>query len=258
MADGAVEFTVSRDIGTITLHRPDKFNALDVNMLEQLAACVESAEAADDVRVVLLCGAGKGFCAGGDIEAWSRLSPADFQIKWIRFGARVFDRLAGLRQPVIAVLHGHALGGGLELAAAADFRVAEPHIKLGFPEAGIGVVPGWSGTQRAVRRFGGQAVRRMALGGEILSAEDALNLGVIDRLAPPGNALAVATEWAGDIAKRAPLASEAVKMLIGVAENEDAGTMAETLASGCLSATGDFKEGANAYAQKRDPQFNRS
>ncbi|MHA1545909.1 MAG: enoyl-CoA hydratase/isomerase family protein, partial [Alphaproteobacteria bacterium] len=257
MADGTVEFTQSGTIGTITLCRPDKFNALNVPMLERLENCIEAAEAAD-VRVVLVCGQGKGFCAGGDIDAWSKLGPADFQMKWIRLGHRVFDRLAQVRQPVIAVMQGHALGGGLELAAAADFRVAEPHVKLGFPEAGIGVVPGWSGTQRAVRRFGAQAVRRMALGGEILLAGEALALGVIDKVAPPGEALAVATSWASEIAKRGPLASETVKMMIAVAEGEDPGAMVETLASGFVASTGDFKEGTVAFAQKNDPRFSRS
>ena len=105
----------------------------------------------------------------------------------MRYGHRVFDRLARLRQPTIAVLSGHALGGGLELAAACDFRVAEAQVKLGFPETSIGVVPGWSGTQRAVRRFGAQAVRRMALGGEILLAAEALALGIVDRVVETGN-----------------------------------------------------------------------
>ena len=139
-------------------------------MLRALETALDAAEDADGVRAVLLCGEGKGFCAGGDVEAWSAMSAADFQVKWVRYGHRVFDRLARLRQPTIAVLSGHALGGGLELAAACDFRVAETQVKLGFPETSIGVVPGWSGTQRAVRRFGAQTVRRMALGGEILLA----------------------------------------------------------------------------------------
>src|SRR5262249_59821912 len=118
-------------------------------------------------RVVLLTGEGKGFCAGGDVEAWSAMSAAEFQVAWVRYGHRVFDRLARLRQPTIAVISGHALGGGLELAAARDFRVAEAHGKLGFPEASLGIVPGWSGTQRPVRRFGAQTVRPLGLGGEV-------------------------------------------------------------------------------------------
>src|SRR5690606_40823376 len=148
---------------------------------------------ADEVRVVLLAGEGKGFCAGGDVEAWSALSAADFQHRWVRYGHRVFDRLARLRQPTIAVLSGHALGGGLELAAACDFRVAERQVKLGLPETSIGVVPGWSATQRAVRRFGAQAVRRMALGGEIFTAPEALPLGIAGRVVETGQARAATT-----------------------------------------------------------------
>jgi enoyl-CoA hydratase len=157
-----VTFQAEGAIGIVTLRRPEKFNALDIPMLRALEKALDEAEAAESVRVVLLCGEGKGFCAGGDVDAWAAMSAADFQVQWVRYGHRVFDRLARLRQPTIAVLSGHALGGGLELAAACDFRVAETQAKLGFPETSIGVVPGWSGTQRAVRRFGAQAVRRMA------------------------------------------------------------------------------------------------
>ena len=118
MADRLVTFEQDGVIGIVTLRRPEKFNALDIPMLRALEAALDAAEDADGVRVVLVCGEGKGFCAGGDVEAWSALSAADFQVKWVRYGHRVFDRLARLRQPTIAVLSGHALGGGLELAAA--------------------------------------------------------------------------------------------------------------------------------------------
>ena len=211
MAERLVTFEQDGAVGTITLRRPEKFNALDIPMLLALAVALDEAEAADAVRVVLVAAEGKGFCAGGDVEAWSQLSAADFQVKWVRLGHRVFDRLARLRQPTIAVLSGHALGGGLELAAAADFRVAERHIKLGFPENSLGVVPGWSGTQRAVRRFGAQAVRRMAIGGEVLLADQALALGVVDRVVDTGSSLAEATAWAKIIAERAPLARKPPK-----------------------------------------------
>lgn len=252
-----VGFAADGAVGTITLNRPEKFNALDIPMLDALAACLEQAEAADNVRVVLLRGEGKGFCAGGDIEAWAKMSAADFQIKWIRHGHRVFDRLARLRQPTIAVLSGHALGGGLELAAACDFRVAEQHIKIGLPETSLGVIPGWSGTQRAVRRFGAQIVRRLSLGGEMLTAAQALELGVVDRVVDTGAALTEATEWAGRIATRAPLATEAAKMLINIAEGEETSHGAEALASGFVAMTADLREGAAAFSGKRAALFER-
>jgi enoyl-CoA hydratase/carnithine racemase len=222
-----------------------------------LGAAFDAAEAAEDVRAVLLCGEGKGFCAGGDVDAWAALSAADFQIKWVRHGHRVFDRIARLRQPVIAVLSGHALGGGLELAACADFRVAEAHIKIGLPETSIGVVPGWSGTQRAVRRFGAQTVRRMALGGEVFLADEAHKLGMVDKLVPTGTALDEAKAWATRIAARGPLASEAAKMMISIAEGEESSHAAEALASGFIALTGDLKAGVAAFREKRPANFGR-
>ena len=231
MAD-LVTFEPDGAIGVVTLRRPEKFNALDIPMLRALEAALDAAEDAQGVRVVLLCGEGKGFCAGGDVEAWSAMSAADFQVKWVRYGHRVFDRLARLRQPTIAVLSGHALGGGLELAAACDLRVAETQVKLGFPETSIGVVPGWSGTQRAVRRFGAQTVRRMALGGEIFLAPEALISGIVDRVVETGKAFAEAKAWAERMAERGPLATEAAKLMISVAEGEESSAAVEALASG--------------------------
>ena len=159
----------------ITLARPEKLNALDMEMVLALERACQAIEDAAAVRVAILTGEGeKAFCAGGDIEAWASRSPLEFGQAWVRHGHRAFDALARLRQPLIAVLNGHALGGGLELAACADFRIAEEHVRIGVPETGLGMVPGWSGTQRAVRRFGAQVVRRMASCGEIFTAEEAL------------------------------------------------------------------------------------
>ncbi|RWM30676.1 enoyl-CoA hydratase/isomerase family protein [Mesorhizobium sp.] len=258
MAERLVTFEQDGAIGIVTLRRPDKFNALDIPMLRALEAALDEAELAGGVRVVLIRGEGKGFCAGGDVEAWAQLSAADFQVQWVRYGHRVFDRLARLRQPTIAVLSGHALGGGLELAAACDFRVAETQVKLGFPETSIGVVPGWSGTQRAVRRFGTQAVKRMALGGEIFLAADALALGIVDRVVETGKAFEDAKAWGEKIAERGPLAIEAAKLMIGIAEGEENAAAAEALASGFIALTADLKAGVGAFKAKQKPAFSRS
>lgn len=258
MAERLVTFEQDGAIGIVTLRRPEKFNALDIAMLRALQAALDEAELAKGVRVVLIRGEGKGFCAGGDVEAWSAMSAADFQVQWVRYGHRVFDRLARLRQPTIAVLSGHALGGGLELAAACDFRVAETQVKLGFPETSIGVVPGWSGTQRAVRRFGAQTVRRMALGGEIYLAADALSLGIVDRVVETGKAFEEAKSWGEKIAKRGPLATEAAKLMIGIAEGEENAAATEALASGFIALTADLKAGVGAFKAKQKPDFSRS
>jgi enoyl-CoA hydratase/carnithine racemase len=131
-------------------------------------------------------------------------------------------------------------------------------VKLGFPETSIGVVPGWSGTQRAVRRFGAQTVRRMALGGEILLAPEALTSGVVDRVVETGRALSEAKAWAEKIAERGPLATEATKLTISVAEGEESAASAEALASGFIVMTGDLKEGVGAFQKKQKPAFSRS
>ncbi|MER8698901.1 MULTISPECIES: enoyl-CoA hydratase/isomerase family protein [unclassified Mesorhizobium] len=258
MAERLVTFETDGAIGIVTLRRPEKFNALDIPMLRALEAAFDEAETATGVRVVLVCGEGKGFCAGGDVEAWAEMSAADFQVQWVRYGHRVFDRLARLRQPTIAVLAGHALGGGLELAAACDFRVAETQVKLGFPETSIGVVPGWSGTQRAVRRFGAQAVRRMALGGEVFLATDAMAVGIVDRVVETGKAFAEAKAWAGKIAERGPLATEAAKLMIAIAEGEESAAATEALASGFIALTSDLRTGVEAFKAKQKPAFSRS
>ena len=258
MSETLVSFEQDGAVGIVTLRRPEKFNALDIPMLRALEARLDEAEAAEGVRVVLVCGEGKGFCAGGDVEAWSALSAAEFQIQWVRYGHRVFDRLARLRQPTIAVLSGHALGGGLELAAACDLRLAEAQVKLGFPETSIGVVPGWSGTQRAVRRFGAQAVRRMALGGEVFVAPEALSLGIVDRVVETGKGFAGAKAWAEKIAERGPLATEATKMMIAIAEGEESAASTEALASGFIALTGDLKAGVDAFRGKQKPDFSRA
>ena len=255
MADPRIDVTLTGHVATITVSRPEKLNAFDLDMLKELSAACDQVEANSDVRVAILTGAGKAFSAGGDIKAWAAMTPNEFGHAWVRFGHRVFERLATLRVPLIAALNGHALGGGLELAAAADIRIAETQIKLGLPETGLGMVPGWSGTQRLVRRFGAQIVRRMALGGEIFSANEGLELGLVDHVVQTGTALAEAQAYAQRVAKRGPAALEVVKLMIASANGEDNGTAVEALGSILVAKTADLKEGVSAFAEKREPAF---
>jgi enoyl-CoA hydratase/carnithine racemase len=148
-----IYLNIERGIARLELRRPEKLNALDAEMVDEIALRCREIERSD-ARVVILSGEGKAFCAGGDIAAWSGETPEAFGRHWVRDGHMAFDALARLSVPVIAVLDGHALGGGLELAACADLRIAEAQVKIGQPETGLGIIPGWSGTQRAVRRFG--------------------------------------------------------------------------------------------------------
>ncbi|MEK1890582.1 MAG: enoyl-CoA hydratase/isomerase family protein [Phyllobacterium sp.] len=255
MADSRIIVTFDGHVATITVSRPEKLNAFDLDMLKELGTACDAVEANTVVRVAILTGAGKAFSAGGDIKAWAAMTPNEFGHAWVRFGHRVFERLATLRVPLIAALNGHALGGGLELAAAADIRIAETQIKLGLPETGLGMVPGWSGTQRLVRRFGAQVVRRMALGGENFSAGEGLGLGLVDHVVETGTAVSTATAYAERIAKRGPAAVEVAKLMIASANGEDNGTAVEALGSILVAKTADLKEGVSAFAEKREPAF---
>ncbi|MEO1017279.1 MAG: enoyl-CoA hydratase/isomerase family protein, partial [Pseudomonadota bacterium] len=160
-----------------------------------------------------------------------------------------------LRQPVVAVLNGMALGGGLELAATADLRIAEPHARFGLPETRVGTIPGWSGTQRLVRRFGGPTVKRLALTGELVDAPKARDWGLVDEISEPGQAMAQARALAAQICERAPIAVELAKQLVNAAEGEDQGAALEGIASAVTRYTEDGAEGLASFRGKRAPLF---
>lgn len=249
--DARVELTVTDGVAHLQLNRPEKRNAIDAAMMVALAQRCQEIERNSGIFAVILSGNGKAFCAGGDINAWSSESPEDFGRHWVRDGHAVFDALARLRQPVIAVLDGDALGGGLELAACADFRIAEEQVKVGQPEAGLGIIPGWSGTQRAVRRFGAQSVRRMAVFGEVFSAEQACALGIVDRVVPSGRALPVAEEIAGSLRNRSQRATELTKMMINAAEGEERERVIESLAGALAAGSEELAAGLAAFKEKK-------
>lgn len=250
-----IRYERKESIGLLVLDRPEKLNAIDLDALAALERTIAGIEADRLVRAVVLAGEGRAFSTGGDIRAWSGMSPADFGFDWVRYGHRVFSRLAQLRVPVIAALEGAVLGGGLELAATADIRIAGEGVRFGLPEAGLGMVPGWSGTQRLVRRFGQQVVRRMALGGEVIDAAEGLRLGLVDRICPAGEAREMAEAHARDIAGRGPQALAAVKLMINAAEGEEREAALETLASMHIAGTPDLGEGVAAFLEKRRPDF---
>jgi enoyl-CoA hydratase/carnithine racemase len=250
-----LKLTVEGAVAVLAIMRPERLNALDLDLLREIERACDAIEANAAVRAAILTGEGKAFCAGGDIKAWAGMAPQEFGHGWVRLGHRVFDRLAALRTPLIAAINGHALGGGLELAACADIRVAEMQVRIGLPETGLGMVPGWGGTQRLVRRFGAGLVRRMALGGEVFSAEEACGLGLVDHVAETGGALALAEKLAEKIAARGPAAVEIAKLAINAAEGESREPSVEALAGILAAKTGDLREGVSAFGEKRQPRF---
>jgi len=255
-AEGEVRLFRSGHLATLNLNRPEKLNALTRAMLAGLAEAADAIEAERDIRAVILTASGeRAFCVGADILAWSALEPLDMWRIWIREGHRVFDRLARLRQPLIAVLNGPALGGGLELAMTADLRIVEAHASLGLPEVKIGAVPGWSGTQRLVRRAGPQAAKRLALLGEPISAEAAFRLGLADEMCPTGSGLNRAQDIARAIAARAPVSVQLAKQLVNAAEGEESAVALEAVAGALAATTEDGREGAASFREKRAPDY---
>ena len=250
-----VELTFEGPLARLTMKRADKLNALDRAMVDALAEAARAIEASREARVAIVSGEGRAFCAGGDIAAWGGLPALEMWRDWTRAGHRAFEALARLRVPLIAALTGHAFGGGLELAAVADIRIAESGIKLGLPESGLGMAPGWSGTQRLVRRFGPSVVRRMALGGAMFTAQEGLELGLVDEVTAKGDGVIRAEEIASAIAKRGPLAVQMIKAMINFAEGEDRDAPIEGLAGALTATTEDLAEGVAAFREKRAPIF---
>ncbi|MGL5012118.1 MAG: enoyl-CoA hydratase/isomerase family protein, partial [Paracoccaceae bacterium] len=206
-----------------------------------------------DVACVIVTAAGeKAFCTGADINAWGDVPPAEFARNWVRDGHRIFDRLARLSKPTIAALSGHAFGGGLELAAACDIRVMAPGALLALPEAGVGIVPGWSGTQRLMRLLPEAVVKEMALFGRRLSAERAFQLGFVAEVAADARAAAFEISAKFQGSRRSV---EVAKYMMHAAVGEDRGAMIEALGSGMIAGSADKAEGVAAFRGKRKPEF---
>lgn len=183
MNNGTIDLQRNGFIATLVINRPAKLNALTPEMLEQLLAHCHTLETDSEIRVVLLTSASeKAFCVGADIHRWTSLSALDMWRNWIRRGHQAFDALAQLPQPVIALLHGLAYGGGLELAATTDIRICSAEAQMALPETGLATVPGWSGTQRLTALLGRSLVKELVFTGEPLDAQRALSCGLVNRV----------------------------------------------------------------------------
>lgn len=249
-----VRLHIAEGLAELRLDNPAKLNCFSVDMLGQLASHLEVIEGRPEVRAVIVTGEGeKAFCSGADINAWGGLDPADFARSWVRGGHRLFDRLARLSKPTIAALNGHAFGGGLELAAACDIRVIAPDATIALPEAGVGIVPGWSGTQRLARLLPEGMLKEMALFGRRIGADRLLAAGFVAEIA--ADPRAAACEIAGRVATLSPRATEISKAMIHAGAGEDAAAMIEALGSSAIAATADREEGVAAFRAKRKPVF---
>ena len=238
----------------IWLNRPDKGNALTMPMLDRLGAIADELAVDRDTRVVVLRAAGRFFCTGGDIDAWGSLTPHDMGRDWILRGIDVFERIQKLPQPVIAALTGHALGGGLELAMAADLRLAVAPAKLGVPEASLGMIPGWMGTRRLAELAGPARARHLLLLATPITAAQALDWGLVTAVAPDGPALVTQLEvWLDRLLANGPSAMALIKGILDTMHAD----LRQHHASAAAQASGteDCQEGVRAFREKRPPVF---
>jgi enoyl-CoA hydratase len=239
----------------LTLDNERALNALTPGIMQALDDAAASIERTAEVRAVVLTGTGnRAFSAGADIKAWGDLDQFAFARDWIRNGHRVFDRIARLPVPTVAALNGHAFGGGLELAACCDIRIAVRPALLALPEASIGITPGWSGTQRVARQLPAAVVRDMALFGARISAERAYQLGFLTEVVE-GDVLTRAVELAERTVALAPRAVEIVKLMLGVESGEGREAAIDAMASGFAASTRDRAEGVASFREKRPPKF---
>jgi enoyl-CoA hydratase len=252
-----VRYTATAPVAVITIHRPDKLNALSESVLRALHEALDAAEQDPEIRVVILTGAGeKAFVAGADIGHLATLGPTEAEAL-SQAGQRIFQRIETFSRPVIAAVNGFALGGGCELALACHLRIASSKARFGLPEVGLGTIPGYGGTVRLARVVGlGHAVH-MTLTGAPVSAEDALRMGLATRVVAPESLMDEAMAMAEQIASKGPLAiREALASMYHAQDVASGEALAfEAQRFGALAGTADMKEGMRAFLEKRSPVF---
>jgi len=251
-----VTLSKSNHIATITIDRPEKLNALTIEMLKQFEEHIANLEQDSDIRVVLVTGGGdRSFCVGADINAWAEATAIDMWRNWIREGHRIFDRLAAINLPTIAVLNGYTLGGGLEIALACDIRIAADDITLALPEVKLGIIPGWAGTQRLPAVIGPARAKQMIFTGERVTAQKAEQWGLVNESVPRDSLMSRALDVAKTIIENAPLAVQMTKQIIDGGFGHNTGYRLEALASAFARYTEDAKEGVASFREKRTASF---
>ena len=247
-----------RRIAVLTVNRADKLNALNRPLLDELDGALDYIASRDDVRALVITGAGtRAFVAGADIGEIADLEGMDDGREFSRFGQQVFNKIERLTIPVIMAINGYALGGGCELALCGDIRIASENAQMGQPEINLGVIPGYGGTQRLARIIGRDRAKGLIFTGERVGAEDALRLGLVDRIVPITELVLEATNLAAALAAKAPRALALAKIAINDGASlplEEALELeAELFAQS--AATQDRQEGAAAFLEKRQPNW---
>jgi enoyl-CoA hydratase len=251
-------FTLERDgrKAILTFTREDRLNALDAQTFQDLLVTLDSLEADHEIGVLILTGRGRAFVAGADITGYIDRTVLEY-VNFQRLGRLVYDRLERLRQPVIAAVNGYALGGGFELVLVADLVVAADTATFGLPEAKLGLLPGGGGTQRLPRLVGRNKAKELLMTADFITAAEARELGLVNRVVPAEELLPAAHTLADRILQRAPLAVEMAKQLVndGMEASLATAITQEMGMTATLYATTDAQEGIAAFVEKRPPRF---
>lgn len=247
---------VKDNIGVLTLNNPATLNALDTQTLQELDCAIYELSGNKELRALIITGAGRSFVAGADISEMAGKNAAEGK-EFGRLGAAVFRKIELLPIPVIAAVNGFALGGGCELAMACDIRIASEKAKLGQPEVGLGIIPGFSGTQRLPRLVGPGKAKELIFTADIIRADEALRIGLVDKVVAPEALMDAAMEMAGKIAAKAPVAVSLAKEAInrGMQADIDTAIDMENGLFGLCFATQDQKDGMKAFLDKTAPEF---
>jgi enoyl-CoA hydratase len=245
-------------IGVVSINRPRKMNALSIATVRELDAAIDELSADPEVGAIVLTGAGeKAFVGGADIAEFNSLASAEEAAQYALRGQAVLSKIESLSKPVIAAINGFALGGGCELAMACDIRLAADTARLGQPEINLGIVPGYGGTQRLPRLVGRGMAKLLCMTGDMIDAEEALRVGLIDRVVPAASLLDEAKSLAKTLAGKAPIALALIKRAINVGLEGPlaAGLAYEASQFGLTFDTEDRAEGVNAFQEKRKPEW---
>ncbi len=251
-----IMYEVKGPLAYVTINRPEALNALNRTVLEELFDVFNKIDADSNIRAVILTGAGRSFVAGADIVQMSTMTVAEGRA-FAAYGQKVMNFIEKIEKPVIAAVNGFALGGGCELAMACDFRIASAKAKFGQPEVGLGITPGFGGTQRLSKLVGKGMAKLLILTADTIGAEEALRIGLVEKVVAPEDLLATCEEIAGKIAVKAPIAVSMAKTCITKGYHLDlfSGSALEAEAFGGCFGTEDQKEGMQAFIEKRPAEF---
>lgn len=241
---------------TITINRPDKLNALNKKMVEEIGEAIKNVEADDTIKAVIITGSGqKSFVAGADISEFIGLSVEQGKAL-AQTGQAIFRTIETCSKPVIAAVNGFALGGGCELSMACHLRVASENAKFGQPEVNLGLIAGYGGTQRLIQYIGKTKAIELHMTGDLISAEQALNLGLVNYVVPQDQLIAKCIELLEKIKSKSPKAiTSVINSVNAYFENNVDGFEVENAEFGKCFATDDFKEGTSAFMEKRKANF---